>query len=289
MKSTVLPLTRSLGPLEILDAAVWFARDHFAAWAVTAAAAPLAFALALTGYVTACLRLADAPGRDAASNLIVHGGAAIVAALFVARGLSHAAAIEFVRAEVYGERRTPEGCWLPALRRAADHAFFVGGLSVIQWLGLAAGIYPGLAWLNTNGLAQSAAIFEDLPAPRALRRSRELMKGNIAGMGVWAGLFLAWLVLFANALCFGAFMPDIVRSFLGLSFPRIEHLISPRNGTFVMMSAACTWALTDALRAVAFAILYMNARIEREGSDLHARLEHGSERRRVERPEAAHA
>lgn len=289
MRSTVLPLTRSLGPLEILDAAVWFARDHFAAWAVTAAAVPLAFALALTGYVTACLRLADTPGGDAASNLVVHGGALLLAALFLARGLSHAAAVEYLRAQVYGERRTPEGCWLPALRRAADHAFFTGWLSTLQWLGLAAGVYPGLASLNANGLAQSAAIFEDLPAPRALRRSRELMKGNIAGMGVWGGLLLAWAVLFANALCFGAFMPDFARSFLGLSFPRIEHLISPKNGTFVMMSAACSWALCDALRAIAFAILYMNARIEREGSDLHARLEHGRERRRVERPEAAHA
>lgn len=284
MRSGVLPLTRSLGSLEILDAAVWFARDLFAGWFVTAAAAPLAFALAFTGYANLCVRFSD-PGRSP-QPLVIWGGAAILAALFLARGLSQAAATEFLRARIHGERRQPEACWLTALRRPVDCAFLSGGLAVLQWLGLALAIVPGLSVINSRSLALPAAIFEGVPASRALRRSRELTKGSVSGMGLWGALLLAWVALFANALCFGALAPQIVRTLLGLSFPMIEHLISPDNGTFVLMSAGVAWALCDALRTVAFAILYMNARIEQEGSDLRARVE---QIRAGQRAEAVHA
>jgi len=224
MEPRALPLTRRLSTLEVLDAAIWFARDHCAAWLVTAGAGGLAFAVALAAFYNA---ITHAPKGMSVEDFFVRVAmySAGLSVLFVARGLGQWAAVEFLRARIFGESRSPEGSWLPALRHAPAALFFCGFSGMCQWAGLAAAVYPGLATVNSGGLALSAAVFERLDPAAALRRSRALMKGSFAGAGLWGLLLAVWALLFVNVLMFGAFGPEIAPSLFGLSLPHLERLL----------------------------------------------------------------
>ncbi|MEK7467174.1 MAG: hypothetical protein AAB074_07165 [Planctomycetota bacterium] len=270
LRSTI-PLARRFGPMEVVDSAIWFARDNAVAFVTTAGAGGLAFALALA---TCFNRLgALPPGAKVEDHLVeVAIWGVLLAALFLGRGLGHWAVVERLSASLRGETRTPEACWAAALKNPGAALFLAGVPGMAQWAGFLA-IWPGLAFMNRWSGALPAAVFEKLEPARALRRSRDLMAGSNNAMAVWGFLFVAWVILFVNVLFAGAMLPDFLRGFFGINLPRFEQAVSPGNGLFIAVAIVFTWAACDALRAVAFAILYLNARIEREGGDLQSRLE----------------
>jgi hypothetical protein len=268
---TTIPLARRFGPMEVVDSAIWFARDHAVAFVTTAGAGGLTFALALAVCFN---RLGALPtgARVADHSIEVLFWGVVLSALFLLRGLGHWAVTERLAASLRGETRTPETCWASAVRHAPAAVFLTGVPAAAQWAGFLA-VWPGLAYMNRWSGALPAAVFEELEPARALRRSTELMKGSVNSMAVWGFLFVAWVILFVNVLGAGAMLPEFLRSFFGISLPRFEQAVSPGNGLFVVSAIVFTWAVVDSLRAVAFAILYLNARIEREGGDLQSRLD----------------
>lgn len=267
----VIPLTRRLGPLEVVDSAIWFARDHAVAFLTTAGTGSLVFALALAAAFN---RLGGLPPGSSASDHLAELGAwgAGLSALFLARGLGHWAIVERLAGSLRGEERSPESCWAAALKNAPAALFLAGVPAMVQWAGFVL-LWPGLSFLNRWSGALAAAVFERIVPERALRRSRDLMRGSIDGMAAWGILFVSWALLFVNTLVAGALLPGLLRNFFGVNLPRFEQAVSPHNALFVVGALAASWAACDALRTVAFAILYLNSRIEREGGDLVGRLE----------------
>lgn len=271
MGATPLPLARRLGALDVLDAAVWFARDHLATWALTACAGGLAFAASFTAFLEFCLQR---PGGSAlgSSAIPLLAGSAVLAAVWIARGLGHWAALEHLRSVLDGAPLPPETCWRRALARAVPAIFHAGAFSGAQWLGMALLVVPGLGVIRARGLAAAAAVFEGLGEERAMKRAGHLASKSTLPIGVWGALLLVWVLLFLNVLLAGAIFPELVRLFTGLSFPRIERALSPQNGLFVTLAAVGSWAACDGLRVSAFGVLYLNARTEREGGDLLDRI-----------------
>ncbi|MCC6742044.1 MAG: hypothetical protein IT452_23690 [Planctomycetia bacterium] len=288
-RRAAIPLSRRLGPLEVVDSAIWFARDHAASVLGTAGTGSLAFAFAV---VVAWNRLTGLPAGSEVSDHLPELAAwgAGLSALFLARGLGHWAAVVRLAASLRGEEKPAEECWTSALRNAPAALFLAGVPAMGQWAGLLL-IWPGLSMMNRWSNALAAAIFERTPPVRALRRSMDLMRGSIDGMAVWGVLLVAWSLVFVNTLVAGATIPGFLRSFFGLNLPRLEEALAPSNGLFVVAALAASWAACDALRTVAFAILYLNARIEREGGDLLTRLEtfRAGRRAAVAAREEAHA
>lgn len=270
-RRAAIPLSRRLGPLEVVDSAIWFARDHAAAVLGTAGTGSLVFAFALAVAWNRLTGLPPGSGVSAHLPELAAWGAGL-SALFLARGLGHYAAVVRLAASLRGEHKAAEECWIAAIRNAPAALFLAGVPAMGQWAGLPL-VWPGLSMMNRWSNSLAAAIFERTPPARALRRSTDLMRGSIDGMAVWGVLLVAWLLLFVNTLVAGALIPDFLRSFFGLNFPRLEEAVSPSNGLFVVIALAASWAACDTLRSIAFAILYLNARIEREGGDLQSRLE----------------
>ncbi len=268
---TVIPLTRRLGPLEVVDSAIWFARDHAVAFLATAGTGSLVFALAIAAAYN---RLGGLPPHSDVSDHLpeIAAWGAGLSALFLARGLGHWAVVERLAGSLRAEERPPEACWTSALKNAAAAIFLAGVPAMAQWAGFAL-VWPGLSFLNRWSGALAAAVFERIEPARALRRSRDLMRGSIDAMAVWAILFVSWALLFVNLLIAGALLPGLLRNFFGVNLPRFEQAVSPGNALFVVGALAVSWAACDALRTVAFAILYLNSRIEREGGDLVGRIE----------------
>lgn len=285
---TIIPLTRRLGALEIIGAAAWYARDNAVSLLSTAGAGGLAFALALVAFFNRMTEFRE--GTPAAHHLPeIAAWGAVLAGLFIARGLGHWAAVDALAASLRGERKTPEAAWGAAARKAIDALCLTGFPAMAQWAGMVA-VMPGLLALNRWGISLAAAVVEDLPASSALRRGRDLTRGSLEGMAVWGFLLVTWAILFVNVLMAGAMLPDFLRKFFGVNLPRIEAALSPESGLFLVAAAAATWAACDALRCISFAILYLNARIEREGGDLLSRLHTlRAGRRAAAAPEPVHA
>lgn len=271
MELVALPLTRKLSTLEVLDAAVWFVRDHWIAWTILAGSGGVLFSLLLAAFHA----VADTPtagGSLGGHFLRVWLFAGLVAAAFMARGIGFRAATEFFRAKSIGPAKSLSACLLDALARGPGAIFLSGVPGAAALLGLPAGGYPGLAAVNAWCLGLPAAVFEDLDAGSALKRSGALMKKSFAGAALWLVVAGGGIFVFANLLLIGALLPHFVPVLIGVDLPMLTQRLTPGNPIFLWITAGISWTIMDLVRVAAFAVLYLNARTEREGSDLLARL-----------------
>jgi hypothetical protein len=271
MESAPSPLTRRLSPLECLDAAIWFVRDHFAVWTALAAGPGILFAVALTAYGSVAGHV------PAGTSLAAHFTrlqilTALLAVLFMLRGVGHWAAIGYFRRRVMAHDPSLAICLLAAFRHAASALFLAAFPAMVALGGFVLGIYPGLAAANAWFTAMPAAIFERLEAPVALRRSREIAGDTYAPLRVWFALFAVQLVIFLNLLLVAAILPFLLRMLVGIDLPALEQWVSSGNPVFLLLALALSYAATDALRVATSAIFYLSSRTEREGTDLLARV-----------------
>lgn len=271
MESAPSPLTRRLSPLECLDAAIWFVRDHFPVWTALAAGPGLLFAVAVAAHATIAGHVTAETSLDSHFRN-VRIMTALLAALFMLRGLGHWAAISYLRRRIMSHSPSLTICVLAALRHAMSALFLGAFPSAVSLGGFVLGIYPGLSATNAWFAAMPIAIFERLDGPAALRRSRAVAGDTYAPLRLWFALFAIQLVVFINLLLVAAILPWLLRTLVGVDVPALEQWVTPSNPVFVLLALALSYAATDALRVAASALFYLSSRTEREGTDLLARV-----------------
>lgn len=271
-ESRTLPLTRRLSSLEVFDAGIGFIRNHPAEWTVLAGTVGAGLALGLAALqFTASFVPAGRSMSDHFGGVAL--GALMLAGLALLRGPAAVAATEYFRRKTSGLPAPLGACVLRALKAPVSSAFLAAVPGAVALLGLCAMVYPGLAAWNRWAVAIPAAVYEGLGASAAMTRSARLMERSTAGMSLALHTGLLGLFVFANLLVLGALLPDLLRIFLGTDLPWLSRHVSIRNGTYVVLAAGLSMAAADAARMAGAAVLYLNMRIEREGSDLKTRLE----------------
>lgn len=267
-----VPELRPLGVGEILDIALKIWRRHFAALAriVLFVVAPVQVlsSLLLASAVpdselifdpgsfdtTIDTTTTEFDGGDAAAFFAAFGLVTLLSGLaFV---LSSAAALRAVTVAYLGG--TPD--WRESLRLALHRLGALVWLSILMSLGLTLGfvlcVVPGI-WLAVGwSLAFVALVAEDLSGIRALRRSRNLVRGRW-----WATFGVLLIAFILNAVVDQIVaIPLVIISFvsedslIGFALSALANIISD--------------VITTPFVAAVFVLVYFDLRVRKEGFDL---------------------
>jgi hypothetical protein len=198
----------------------------------------------------------SASNGDAATIATAYGIGVIINAL--AGRLAQAGCLRAVADAYLGEPVS----WRSSLRFALRRLLAVVGLSILTsifiGLGFIACIVPGIYLWGAFFVAVPALLVEGIRPFRALRRSRELVRGR------WWGTFGVALIGYLLVAVVGLALTGLV---LGVAFA------SPSQNTvtgFVLTVLATTLsAMLTTPAAAAFAtVLYIDLRVRKEGFDL---------------------
>jgi hypothetical protein len=252
---------RALSLVEILDTAFRLLRNHFALLVGISAT------VSVPAYVlgAAVGRLLDQGPAERSLPTMLVGSLGVVLILTTAWTII-TAAITYACAELYCGR-TPS--WRAALARGQRSFVPLVGTTLLSGvlvtigllLLLAPGIYLTLSWV----ILWPVMVTERCFGMRALRRSRELMRGHLLRA---LGLLIV-VGLISNVLSASLTLP-----FLGL--PRLQ-----------MLASGVVSAVTTAYGAAATVLLYFDVRSRKEAFDLTHLAEivgGGAEREVIEAP-----
>lgn len=256
---------RPLGVGEVLDTAIKVYRAHFATLvkAVFLVVAPVQVLVALVnislpdfGHVSTT----DELGRTTfdAANLRGAIAAIVITGLlgFIASQLATATSLKVVSSAYLGEAED----WRSSLR------FAMHRLPSLIWLAFLTGVLGGLAFLACVipfiyfifawAVAVPVLLLEDRRGLKALKRSRELVKGR------WGPVFACIIVgMLLAGIITGVFQGILV----GVVFSSSNETV--RAVATAIASVAASALVTPFTAAVA-AILYFDLRVRKEGFDL---------------------
>lgn len=251
---------RPLGVGEILDVAIKVYRARFVDLfkAVAVVVSPL-FLLGAVVQLSASDNTRRVAGEpvDAGDIWTFVAGVFLVAVLgFVASQVASAASFRIVSGTYLDENPT----WRESLRFAASKLSSLLWLSVVMAfflvLAFLALIIPGFYFAIAWTVATPVLLFEGLRGSRALRRSRELVRGRW-----WPTL----AVIFLSTM-FTAIVQSI---FGGLFFAAVRDADS--DAAVALANAATNIAasvLTTPFTAAVIAVVYFDLRVRKEGFDL---------------------
>ncbi|MCS6859912.1 MAG: DUF4129 domain-containing protein [Abditibacteriales bacterium] len=260
---------------ELFDSAfVLFSRQGLTLLKITSAAT-VPLALLFLGYFHYIVTRRGAFVLDEHIEAMLLMSALLTLALMglsVARG---AVAIAVFRT-VDGASVSAWGCWRDALRRSMPLSFaglfawaatFVGA-----WFCLLPALLPMLWW----SLTRAVIVREDLPPLTALRRSRQLLRGQGGKVCLVQGMFafLSLLALFNLGLLVTLLLV-ILSGFLTIDTSSVTRLIYGQgrfNYVFGMWLATAVFVAMEPLKGCVDALLYLDARVRAEGVDLQHRL-----------------
>lgn len=195
--------------------------------------------------------------------------AATIAGLFgmllylAALGVGQAATCVAVADVLLGR---PTGIGL-AYKRVVGHAIrylaIILGLAIIVGLGVIALVIPGVYFLITYSLAIVASANEDIGFTKALKRSKELVKGNRSRISL---IYLLSLVI-TYACVFGLTIPAVAASAsLMESSPMLANAI-------VQLAGVLAGMLSTPIGLIGFTLAYYDARVRKEAFDLQVMME----------------
>lgn len=187
----------------------------------------------------------------------------------LARGAVTAAAL----ADSEGEIPTLKASWVRAIR-AAPASLLAGwsGLS-LGFLGLLAGVYPGLALTTAWWVARPVAIQEGRTHAAALRRSARLTLGHRSrGFGVWVLIVLLYLAVAFNLHLLLVACLDLSNFLLAIDTTAARAQLTSGNELYTTVVLSVAYLLIEPLKSAADALYYLDLRVRREGGDLEQRL-----------------
>ena len=195
---------RQMSFAEVLDTGFKLLRSHFGLLVGLAAIVyvPLAF---LGAYLQA---VGEAPAPGTMENVTMLVGSALMVALLLMLGTTIVfAAVTYAIGQVYLDRQVTHG---EALGHVMQRILPLLGSSILYLLfvtlGLLLLILPGIYLMLGYMLLWPVMLVEDVFGMRALRRSRELMRGRmLRGFGVIVvATLISTIITSAGELAFGA-------------------------------------------------------------------------------------
>lgn len=245
---------RPLGVGEILDAGIKIYRRRFGAL-VRAVAVVVIPVSALSGVINLSV------GNDASSNFDGGDAAALGAVILssligiVASQLATVASFEIVAGD-YLDRAPTWRDSLSAARRWIWPALWLTlVLAVFTGLGFVLCVLPGIYLFAAFAVAFPVLLFEDVRGTKALRRSRELIRGR-------------WWPTF-GVLVVSYILTGIVSSAIqGVLFGVVNAGGDVADAVASSVAGALSSILVTPFTAAVVTVLYFDARVRKEGFDL---------------------
>jgi len=190
------------------------------------------------------------------------------------RGLGQGAAGHHLEQQLLSSEPAPLGASIRAAIRRAPSLLFtatvLGPLSLVRnVLTLGLGL---LMWRSTQ-VAYAVAMHRRGPLHLLWREASLALgpSGALAGRIRWFLPFQALLLI--NLHVAVRFALSLARSLFGLDVAQLSRLTSLDNPGWWMLLGVVTLAVMEPIRAAIAVLLLLDARVRREGMDLHARLQ----------------
>jgi hypothetical protein len=271
MLETVGAGLRPLTTTAIVDAAIEHVRDDPVLY--YGIAAPVSLSAGAIGLWFVDL-LRDYRGAPEGYAPRVAIGAVALTALFHLRFVSHGALAWALERRLRGLEATAASAWWAALRSSLPLVF----AGVLLWAFAAAAFFffviPSVVPFALLCLAPAVVVSEQARPFAAVRRAaslgwleigRSLSIATILGLGA---LFLA----IGTALGIQATL-GLVRTIFYTDLAYLEGVLSIKNPIFTLGALAAGLALLEPVKALAYALLYVDRRVRTEGFDLKRKVQ----------------
>ncbi len=285
MLETVGAGLRPLTTTAIVDAAVEHVRDDPVLW--YGIVAPVSLPLAAVGLWFFDLTHDYRGDPDGYGGRVVLGAAAI-ALLFHLRFVATGALAWALERRLRGVAVSAGEAWWAALRRSLTLVF----AGALLWaLSVAAGFFallPAIVPFALLVLAPPIIMGEETRPLRTLRRSIELgwlEVGRAFSVACILGLG-ALLLALGTALSLRAAL-ELARTIFYADLAYWEAVLSFSNPTFAVGALLFGVALLEPVKALAFALLYVDRRVRTEGFDLKRKVQLILERQKAAAPTEA--